>query len=90
MDPSASRLSLKIHLDPTMFLPAGCGTRTVVQERASSKVSSSRSIAAITACHDWEVGSSDFNSTYLNRELDNGEATYMQPPPGYESGGGCM
>jgi len=43
-------------------------------------------ILAITMCNDWEVEAFNFNSAYLNRELDVNEEIYMQEPPGYKTG----
>jgi len=50
-----------------------------------AKLTSFRTILAIAACYDWNIKSFDFNSTYLNGELDDNKEIYMQPPPGYES-----
>jgi len=36
---------------------------------------------------DWEVECFDFNSAYLNGELEDSEEIYMEQPPGYEEGG---
>jgi len=43
-------------------------------------------ILAIAACNDWEVEAFNFNSAYLNGELDADEDIYMQELPGYETG----
>jgi hypothetical protein len=50
-----------------------------------AKLTSFRTILAIAACYDWNIKSFDFNSTYLNGELDDNKEIYMQPPPGYKS-----
>jgi Reverse transcriptase (RNA-dependent DNA polymerase) len=42
-------------------------------------------ILAITACNNWEVEAFNFNSAYLNDELDMDEEIYMQEPLGYET-----
>jgi len=43
-------------------------------------------ILTITMRNNWDVEAFDFNSTYLNGELDTDEEIYMQEPPGYETG----
>src|SRR6266850_4173263 len=43
-------------------------------------------ILTIAVCNDWEVEAFDFNSAYLNGELDADEEIYMQEPLGYETG----
>jgi hypothetical protein len=50
-----------------------------------AKLSSFQTILAITACHDWEIESFDFNTAYLNSKLDNDEEIYMHPPPRYDT-----
>jgi hypothetical protein len=50
-----------------------------------AKLSSFRTILAITAHHDWEIESFNFNAAYLNGKLDNDKEIYMHPPPGYDS-----
>jgi hypothetical protein len=40
---------------------------------------------AIAACNNWEVKAFNFNSAYLNGELDMDEEIYMQEPLGYET-----
>jgi hypothetical protein len=42
-------------------------------------------ILAIAACNSWEVEAIDFNSAYLNGELDADEEIYMQELLGYET-----
>jgi len=42
-------------------------------------------ILAITMHNDWEVEAFNFNSAYLNGELDADEEIYMQELPGYET-----
>jgi Reverse transcriptase (RNA-dependent DNA polymerase) len=42
-------------------------------------------ILAIAACNNWEVKVFDFNSAYLNGELNVDEEIYMQEPLGYET-----
>jgi len=39
----------------------------------------------LMAHFSWELEAFDFNSAYLNGELDENEEIYMQEPPGYES-----
>jgi len=51
-----------------------------------ARLASFRFILAIAVCNDWEVEAFDFNSAYLNGELDADEEIYMQEPPGYETG----
>jgi len=48
-------------------------------------LTSFRFILTIAVCNDWEVEAFDFNSAYLNRELDVDEEIYMQELPGYET-----
>src|SRR6267142_2793498 len=43
-------------------------------------------ILAIATRNDWEVEAFDFNSAYLNGELNADEEIYMQEPPGYKTG----
>jgi len=43
-------------------------------------------ILVIAMCNDWEVEAFDFNSAYLNGELDADEEIYMQELLGYETG----
>jgi Reverse transcriptase (RNA-dependent DNA polymerase) len=38
----------------------------------------------ITAQHNWDIDTFDFNSAYLNGELGEKEEIYMQEPPGFE------
>ena len=52
-----------------------------------AKLASFRTILAIAACHDWDIESFDFNGTYLNGTLGDGEEIYMQEPPRYETQG---
>jgi len=52
-----------------------------------AKLASFRTILALAACFDWEVECFDFNSAYLNGELEDTEEIYMEQPPGYEEGG---
>jgi len=42
-------------------------------------------ILTIAARNDWEVEAFDFNSAYLNGELDADEEIYMQELPGYKT-----
>jgi transposase InsO family protein len=51
-----------------------------------ARLASFRLILAVAARNDWDVEAFDFNSAYLNGELDADEEIYMQEPPGYESG----
>jgi len=53
-----------------------------------AKLASFRAVLALAACNDWEIETFDFNSAYLNGELEEDEEIYMQPPPGYEGQGG--
>ena len=50
----------------------------------AAKLSSLRTILAIAARHDWPIEVFDFNSAFLDGELD--EEIYMQLPPNFE---GC-
>ena len=52
-----------------------------------TKLASFRTILAIATHHDWDIESFDFNGTYLNGTLGDGEEIYMQEPPGYETQG---
>jgi hypothetical protein len=52
-----------------------------------AKLSSFRLILAIAARNDWNADTFDFNSAYLNGELDDNEDIYMQSPPGYDNQG---
>jgi hypothetical protein len=52
-----------------------------------AKLSSFWTILALTAHFNWEINSFDFNSAYLNSELDADEEIYMQEPPSYEGQG---
>ena len=47
-----------------------------------AKLSSLRTILAIAARNDWPIEVFDFNSAFLNGQLD--EEIFMQLPPGYE------
>jgi len=49
-------------------------------------LASFRFILAIAMHNDWEVEAFDFNSAYLNRELNADEEIYMQELPGYKTG----
>jgi hypothetical protein len=42
-------------------------------------------ILVIAACNNWEVEAFDFNSAYLNGELDTDKEIYMQEPSGYKT-----
>jgi reverse transcriptase-like protein len=46
-------------------------------------------ILAIATYYDWDIGSFDFNGTYLNGTLGDEEEIYMQEPPRYETQGEC-
>jgi hypothetical protein len=50
-----------------------------------AKLMSFRTILAIAVCQNWDIKSFDFNSVYLNGELDANEDIYMQALPGYDS-----
>jgi hypothetical protein len=52
-----------------------------------AKLSSFRLILAVAAHFDWDAESFDFNSAYLNGELDDNEEIYMYPPPAYDTDG---
>jgi len=52
-----------------------------------AKLASFWTILALAACFDWEVECFNFNSAYLNGELEELEEIYMEQPPGYEEGG---
>jgi len=52
-----------------------------------AKLASFQTILALTAHFDWEVECFDFNSAYLNGELEDTEEIYMEQPLGYEEGG---
>jgi len=43
-------------------------------------------ILTIAACNNWDIEAFNFNSAYLNRELDVDKEIYMQELPGYEPG----
>ena len=53
-----------------------------------ARLTSIHLLLAMAAQHDWEIDTFDFNSTYLNRELEDGEEIYMRQPPGYETESG--
>src|SRR6202034_467602 len=53
-----------------------------------AKLSSLRTILAIAARNDWPIEVFDFNSAFLNGELDASEEIYMDQPPGFEVPGG--
>jgi hypothetical protein len=50
-----------------------------------TRLASFRVLIALTAHFGWELEAFDFNSAYLNGELNKDEEIYMQEPPGYES-----
>ena len=52
-----------------------------------AKLASFQTILALAAHFDWEVKCFDFNSAYINGELEESEEIYMEQPPGYEKGG---
>ena len=52
-----------------------------------ARLASFRAIIALAAQHGWDIDSFDFNSAYLNGELDEHEEIYMQFPPGYKPQG---
>ena len=52
-----------------------------------AKLASFWTILALAACFNWEVECFDFNSAYLNGELEDTEEIYMEQPPGYDEGG---
>jgi len=51
-----------------------------------TRLASFRFILTIATCNDWEVEAFNFNSAYLNGELNADEEIYMQEPPGYKTG----
>jgi hypothetical protein len=50
-----------------------------------AKLTSFRTILAITVHFDWDIESFDFNGAYLNGKLEDNEEIYMQSSPRYES-----
>jgi hypothetical protein len=50
-----------------------------------ARLASFRVLMALVARFGWELEAFDFNSAYLNGELDKNEEIYMQEPPGYKS-----
>jgi Reverse transcriptase (RNA-dependent DNA polymerase) len=48
-----------------------------------AQMASFHAIITIAAKKNWEIDSFDFNSAYLNGELDPDEEIYMEFPPGY-------
>jgi hypothetical protein len=52
-----------------------------------ARLSSFCTILAIAACNDWDADTFNFNSAYLNGELDDNEEIYMKPPPRYTDEG---
>jgi len=52
-----------------------------------AKLASFWTILALAAHFDWEVECFDFNSAYLNGELEDTEEIYMEQLLGYEEGG---
>src|SRR6266850_1982032 len=50
-------------------------------------LASFRLILTVAVRNNWDIEAFDFNSAYLNGELDTDEEIYMQEPPGYETGG---
>ena len=55
-----------------------------------AKLASIHTILMLAACHNWDVDTFDFNSTYLNGELGEEEEIYMQEPPGFEESTGSV
>jgi len=51
-----------------------------------AKLASFWTILTLAAHFDWEVECFDFNSAYLNGELEDTEEIYMEQLPGYEEG----
>ena len=51
-----------------------------------AKLASFRTILALATRFDWEVECFNFNSAYLNGELEDTEEIYMEQPPGYDEG----
>jgi Reverse transcriptase (RNA-dependent DNA polymerase) len=52
-----------------------------------AKLTSFRTILAFTTRYNWDIETFDFNSAYLNGDLNQDKEIYMQPPPGYDSMG---
>jgi len=50
-----------------------------------TRLASFHILMALAAHFGWDLEAFDFNSAYLNGELDENEEIYMQEPPGYES-----
>nr|GAT43935.1 polyprotein [Mycena chlorophos] len=50
----------------------------------TAKIASIRLVLAIAARNDWDIDMFDFNSAYLNGELDTDEEIFMEQPPGHE------
>jgi hypothetical protein len=50
------------------------------------KLSSFHMLLAMATHYDWEVEAFDFNTAYLNGELEDGKQIYMQQQLGYEQG----
>ena len=55
-----------------------------------TKLASIHTILMLAACHDWDMDTFNFNSTYLNSELGEEEEIYMQEPPGFEESTGSV
>jgi len=51
-----------------------------------ARLTSFHLILAIAVRNDWDIEAFNFNSAYLNGELDTDEEIYMQEPPGYKTG----
>ena len=49
-----------------------------------ARLATFHSVLGLAAKHNWEIQQFDFNSAFLNRELDDSEKLYMQEPLGYE------
>jgi len=55
-----------------------------------AKLASFRTILVFATRYNWDIDTFDFNSAYLNGDLNQDEEIYMQPPPGYNSVGEDM
>ena len=52
-----------------------------------TRAASLRIILALAARNGWPIDVFDFNSAFLNSELDSSEGIYMEQPPGFEETG---
>ena len=54
-----------------------------------AKLASFQTLLALAIWFNWEIKCFDFNSAYLNGELEELEEIYMEQPLGYKGGGKC-